>query len=279
MNTSSRATLLTIDFTALSYSSIAPLMLGFATIGFYLLYLGFRYNALFTLGTNASTRGESYGRALQQLTTGIYLSEVCLIGLFAIGVASNTQSIGPLVLMVVFLVGTIAWHIWLRRSLHKMEMEMPEDTINPFAEKDSSSAAHDTKDGYGEPIDEGHLRESPAGNAGVMARFQAYFTESADVAAQKAIGQVAPHLGSPSQGYTQQQHDEAYIHPAIISECPIVWIARDKYGLSQQEIRATTNGEEYTMTDEGAVSNEKGKVEWKQDNLREAPIWEDEPTY
>lgn len=285
----------TLTFSAaLSYSSIAPLVLGFAAIGFYLLYLAYRYNAIFTLGTNASTRGESYGRALQQLTTGIYLSEVCLVGLFAIGVASSTQSIGPLVLMIVFLVGTIAWHIWLKRSLKKMELDMPENTINPSAgingesngygddaEKGNSNGGHIARDGYDndESKQPEALQNTPSGNMGMMARCKAYFTESADTAAQNALAHVAPHLGSSPRAYTQEEHDEAYIHPAIISECPIVWIARDKHGLSQQEIRATTEGEEYTMTDVGAVFNDKGKVEWKEEDLKEAPIWEDEPAY
>ena len=35
---------------ALSYSCIAPLVLGFATLGFCLLYLMFRYNWLFRAG-------------------------------------------------------------------------------------------------------------------------------------------------------------------------------------------------------------------------------------
>lgn len=261
------------------------MILGFATIGFFLLYLGFRYNALFTLGTNASTRGESYVRALKQLTVGIYLSEVCLIGLFAIGVASNTQSIGPLVLMIVFLIATIAWQIWLDRTLKKMELDMPEESL--IAEKDGGYitkeeySQQDTKSASAENGDE--LAHTPtttsSGNVGMMARFKAYFTETADVAAQNALAHVAPHLGGSARGYTQQEHDEAYVHPAIISECPIVWIARDSYGVSQQEVAATTS-EQYRMTDEGAVFNAKGKVEWRQqESLREAPIWEEDVAY
>lgn len=263
---------------ALSYSSIAPLVLGFATIGFTLIYLGFRYNALFTLGTNASTRGESYGRALQQLTTGIYLSEVCLIGLLAIGVGTSLQSIGPLVLMVVFLIATIAWHIWLKRSLKKMDLEMPENHISPMGEKDTGYVAKNEFEHDG-PTDADQLAYTPSGGkVGIMARFKAYFTDSPDAAAEKALSHVAPHLAASVRGYSQQEHDEAYMHPAIISECPIIWIARDKYGVSQQEVRATQN-EQYTMTDEGAIFNDKGKVEWKQESLRDAPIYEDEPAY
>jgi hypothetical protein len=98
-------------------------VLGFSTVGFFLLYLAFRYSSIFTLGTDVSTRGESYGRALMQLTTGIYLSELCLIGLFGIGTGNTTASIGPLVLMVVLLVATILWHIWLKRKVKKLDDE------------------------------------------------------------------------------------------------------------------------------------------------------------
>jgi hypothetical protein len=211
----------------------------------------------------------------------------------AIGVGSSTQSIGPLVLMIVFLVATIGWHIWLRRSLKKMELDMAENDIyasSPFhregfeaAEKSNvySNAGHISRDGYDQDETKiEHLQNYPSGERrGMFARIKAYFTESPETAAQNAITQVAPHLSSPVREYTQQEHDEAYVHPAIISECPIIWIAKDKHGLSTQEIRVTTDGEEYTMTDEGAEFNEKGKVVWKQDELRDAPIWEDEPVY
>ncbi|KAF2207692.1 hypothetical protein CERZMDRAFT_115042 [Cercospora zeae-maydis SCOH1-5] len=289
---------------ALSYSCIAPLVLGFATVGFFLLYLAFRYNVLFTLGTNASTRGASYARALKQLTTGIYLSEVCLLGLFAIGVGTTNQAIGPLVLMILFLVVTILWHIWLSRSLKKMEMEMPEDSINPAApaaageirHDDSSDVekvhgsvdttnnqAHAAKADF-ESSPRQPLPAATGGNkdAGLFAPIKAYFLVDADTAARNALSQVSPSVSEPVRPYTPQEHHEAYLHPAIISPCPIVWIARDKYGLSKQEIALTKEGqgeEKYEMTDEGAVFNDKGKIEWNQDDAKQAPIWKDEPLY
>ncbi|CAK1364136.1 putative protein RSN1 [Cercospora beticola] len=286
---------------ALAYSGIAPLVLGFATVGFFLLYLAFRYNVLFTLGTNASTRGASYARALQQLTTGIYLSEVCLIGLFAIGIASTNQAIGPLVLMVVFLAATIAWHIWLRRSINKMEAEMPEDSINPSAPAAAGEIGHDDASDIekvhgsidatnGQPLAAKNEYENPAHNpvpaakqdTSLLGPIKAYFLASPDDAARTALAQVSPNLSEPVRPYTPQEHHEAYLHPAIISPCPIIWIARDKYGLSKQEIALTREGqggEGYEMTDEGAVFNDKGRIEWNQDDAKQAPIWKDEPLY
>ncbi|USW54971.1 Putative calcium-dependent channel, 7TM region phosphate [Septoria linicola] len=261
---------------ALSYSSIAPLLLGFATIGFFLLYLGFRYNALFTLGTNVSTRGASYARAMQQLTTGIYLSEVCLIGLFAIGVGSNTQSVGPLVLMIIFLVVTILWHIWLNRMLSKLEIQLSESESFHEIEQHDLEKAHDTTEsGNGAAMTSGQT----ASRGGLMDRVKGYL--HADNAATDVIRSLSPTLSKPGRPYTEEEYNTAYIHPAIISECPTIWLARDKFGLSKQEMNdsRTEVGEGLEMTDEGAVFNEKGKIEWNQESIRDAPIYEDEPAY
>ncbi|KAF2173095.1 hypothetical protein M409DRAFT_62703 [Zasmidium cellare ATCC 36951] len=274
---------------ALSYSTISPLILGFAAIGFTLLYAAFRYNALFTLGTTVSTNGRSYARALQQLTTGIYLSEVCLIGLFAIGVGQTNQAIGPLVLQVIWLVATIVWHVWLNRSLKKMEQTLPEDEVveriaqqNQDVEKapnGESTKAVDSLDGRNDSIVKHPSTDNPNNERGFIGRVKGYFFPS--TSASTAIWSIAPHLTSPVREYTPKEREEAYMHPAIISDPPFVWIARDKYGLSKQEIEASTKevGEGLEITDEGATFNEKGKVEWNQEDVKSAPLWEDEVVY
>ena len=75
----------TIAIIGLIYSMIAPLVLGFATIGLALLYIAFRYELLFVLDASAlNTRGETYKKALNQLFVGIYVAELCMIGMFRI---------------------------------------------------------------------------------------------------------------------------------------------------------------------------------------------------
>jgi len=294
---------------ALAYSSIAPLVLGFATVGFCLLYLAFRYNALFTLGTDVSTHGASYTRALLQMTTGIYISELCLIGLFGIGIGDTLNSIGPLVLMVVFLVVTIVWQVWLMRKIHKMEEEY---TGSNNSSLHGNANAHQYNNGRPSDAEkaQGPMRDSedtyyrqdqsPSGDIPrkdedqqrvpdmqakptMMERIKGFFHPTA--AAQNTVQTVWPLLQSPVRPYTQQEHDEAYIHPAIISECPIVWIPRDKYGLSRQEVNATkqaVGSNSLNITDEEAWFTEKGKIEWRHEDegdLRRVPIWEEEPVY
>ncbi len=310
---------------ALSYSCIAPLILGFATIGFYLLYLGFKYNMFFTLGTNVSTRGESYARALIQLITGIYLAEFCLIGLFAIGIGQTNQSIGPLVLMLVFLVATIAWHVIMKRSLKKLRADLPgegaaglvsqlehpnggadieKNGVNPNGHHNGQAYnqnayngrtdgyAHDPQSNMGDsyngqgynghthgdmPAKE-HANIAPAAKPSMMTRIKAFFKPQQ--AASNVITAISPLLATPSRPYTRQEEEDAYVHPAIISECPIVWIAHDKYGVSGQEVMASRQkiGEGFEMTDDQAWFDDKGKVQWSQE-IEKAPIWEDEPAY
>ena len=109
----------------LSYSCIAPLVLGFATIGFGLMYLGFRYQFLFVLGLKVDMQGESYLKGLRQLLTGLYLATLCLIGLFAIAVADNRAALGPLILMIIFLVVLIASHILVVAGLRPLIDNIP----------------------------------------------------------------------------------------------------------------------------------------------------------
>ena len=93
---------------AVAYSIIAPLVLGFAAIGLYFFYLAFRYNMLYKTGAGYDTKGLMYPRALQQLFVGLYFAEVCIIGIFAIGMGSAfMQAVGPLVLMILLLVSHV----------------------------------------------------------------------------------------------------------------------------------------------------------------------------
>jgi calcium permeable stress-gated cation channel len=285
---------------ALAYSCIAPLVLGFATVGFTLIYLGFRYNCLFTFATQVPTRGRCYARALQQLVTGLYLAEVCLIGLYALGISQSRVSIGPLVCMIAFLVVTIVWQLLLSRYMSRVERTFPDEQIAGQAMGDVDSAElgeahrdeHIGSNKNGASIDAdgfdgllytpGHKQmpqETRPDNTGIICCIKQFFRPKR--AAEKHAWDVAPHLGTPVRRYTNREHLNAYRHPAATSETPIVWIARDEYGISKKEIYDSKQciGEGFEMTDEGSWVNDKGKVEWNQNDLKQVPVWEDEPIY
>lgn len=290
--------LLTI-VTAISYSCIAPLVLGFATVGFTLLYLAYRYNVLFTLGTNVDTQGRAYARALEHLTVGIYLSEVCLIGLFAINSGSSLLSLIPMILMIVFLVATVIWHGQLRQMFYKHTICLPSDLIADEYESSSTDSREKTRSPSGRPLEDlesgdssisrhkGESRmplaaQAPKRRSGLLGTIERFLLPAKlETAAAISKHVLSPHLAEPVPAYSQQEHDEAYMRPCVTTPAPVIWIARDQFGFSRKEVAATSRqvGEGLDATDEFAWFDEKGKVQWDEMELRKAPLWEDEPIY
>ncbi|KAK3358188.1 hypothetical protein B0T25DRAFT_541122 [Lasiosphaeria hispida] len=126
---------------AISYSCIAPLILIFAGLGMYFISFTYRYNILFVFSSDLDTMGLFYPRALMQLMFGLYVAEVCLIGLFAL-----KSAFGPLLLMLLFFIFTALVHISLNEAVTPLLYNLPrtlalEQDIGPIA--DDSSAPGD----------------------------------------------------------------------------------------------------------------------------------------
>ncbi|KAH6624039.1 hypothetical protein B0J18DRAFT_396783 [Chaetomium sp. MPI-SDFR-AT-0129] len=105
---------------AISYSCIAPLVLVFAGLGMTFIGCIYRYSLIYVNDTGPDTKGLFYPRALMQLMTGLYIAEVCLIGLFAL-----KASIGPLLLMAIFLVFTALVHVSLSDAVTPLLTNLP----------------------------------------------------------------------------------------------------------------------------------------------------------
>ncbi|GME26636.1 putative duf221 domain-containing protein [Neofusicoccum parvum] len=114
---------------AISYSCIAPLVLGFATIGFIFIYLAMRYNFFYVFDTEIDTKGAFYAQALQQLTVGIYIAELCLIGLFSTRIHSELSANGPLILMVILFFATILYQYLMRETLTPLTELLPRNLL------------------------------------------------------------------------------------------------------------------------------------------------------
>lgn len=93
------------------YSIIAPILLFFSTVMLTLLYVAYLYNLNYVFGFSFDLKGRNYPRALFQIFVGIYLSEVCLLGLFIMA-----KTWGPLVLEVFWIVVTALAHIYMKRK-------------------------------------------------------------------------------------------------------------------------------------------------------------------
>lgn len=106
---------------AFSYTVIAPLILLFACAGMAFTRLIYRYNILYVFDSEMDSMGLFYPTALMQLITGLYLAEICMIGLFAINFAFP-----PMVLMLIFLIFTVIVHMSLRDSISPLLQNLPQ---------------------------------------------------------------------------------------------------------------------------------------------------------
>ena len=114
-----------LTFAAICYAVVAPLVLLFAAIGLYFFYFAYRYNLMFKLNADIDTKGRVYPRALQQIFVGLYVAEVCLIGLFAIGTSSSIGALGPLIMMILCLIFTVLYHGSLNTALKPLIDYLP----------------------------------------------------------------------------------------------------------------------------------------------------------
>lgn len=283
-----------ITVIAIVYAVIAPLCLGFSTIGMALFYFAWRYNVLFVTDTNIDTRGLIYPRAIKQLFTGVYLAELCLIGLFGASVA-----IGPLVLMVVFTIFTVLFHISLNSALNPLLYNLPQSLMAEEESRRGSleapASTHkeklETKGTNGSSDSVSHnllhdLVSQLAVESHILTLAQARpepkkanlftkFFKPWIYADYYSMRQLLPQH-EYKFGVTEELEQSAYFPPSITAQPPLLWIPRDRAGVSAQEVMHS--GKVIPITDEGCELNEKNKLQWDQDGAR-PPVWEEKAIY
>lgn len=252
------------------YAAIAPLLLGFATITLGLFYLAWRYNVLFVTDTRVDTRGLIYPRALKQLFAGIYIAEVCMIGLFGASVAT-----GPLVLMIVFLVFTVLFQATINSALDPLLYNLPrslESEEESLRSKLGVSSA--STDGHKNgAADEKSAPETQAKKPGFVAKFLKPWIHQ-DYTYMRTL--VPEGRVDFENLYTEEIERDAYYPPSVTSRTPLLWIPEDPAGISKQEVRDTSRV--IPITDEGCVLNDKNKIEWDTEGVR-PPLWEEKVYY
>lgn len=238
--------------------------MGFATVGFALVYFAVRYNTFFVLGNNIDTQGVAYARGMQQLMTGVYIGEVCLLGLFAINTAP-----GPIVLMAVFLGLTAVYHAIMRDALKPLTRYLPEslEGADPAAAFNRSDfRSYDATKANGVPPSEVIPKPQGKLGAGVANLYAKIFSPQkfkSYQTAQTLITSRAPPL------YLAEEEELAYFNPSLTSQTPNLWIVRDEMGISRRECK--DSGEVITISDEYAHFNEKNKIIWDVDTLEASP--------
>ncbi|KAK5165486.1 phosphate metabolism protein 7 [Saxophila tyrrhenica] len=291
---------------AICYAAIAPLVLGFAAIGLYFFYFAYRYNLMFVSNSNIDTKGRIYPRALQQLFVGLYVAELCLIGLFAIATRTSVVALGPMILMILFLVFTALYQMALNNALTPLLTYLPksmdaeerrllseeqehrgfhhphgahrmEDGSNSYALDAAYSSSRDTEKPLpSAPGSEGFSSTNTGVNApphkkpNMLTKFLRP-DKYTDYATMRRLVPKDVEIE-----YSPWTEENAYFHPAITNLTPLLWVPRDPVGISRQECGLT--GGVIPITDEGAYLDEKNKVVWDAQDGR-PPIYEEKVYY
>ncbi|KAH3683291.1 hypothetical protein WICPIJ_005761 [Wickerhamomyces pijperi] len=107
------------------YSIISPILLVFSTFTMALLYVAYLYLMTYVNGKDHDMRGRNYPKALFQTFVGLYLAEICNLGLFIMA-----KAWGPLVLSVVILVVTVLSHLYFRYRFESLFDTVPLSAIH-----------------------------------------------------------------------------------------------------------------------------------------------------
>lgn len=255
---------------ALAYSCIAPLVLGFAFVGLSLFYLAFRYNMLYVYSIKIESNGACYTRALQHISVGVYLAELCLIGLLA-----ARSALGPLIMLVVLLLGTIVCHTILDRLLAPLEMYLPieeGDEIEPLL------AAHEAGSNDDADIEASPYRHHHSLPVSLPTFVLTPATKFITRSIHHSRTIIASSLRDPAAreeeppSYSEEQIRDAYLNPALTSKTPKLWLVRDEVGVSERELeRNKSVGVE--GSEEGAWFDEDGRVGIERERLGDVPVW------
>lgn len=212
-----------------------------------------------------------YPRALQHLFVGLYIAEICLLGLFATRL-NNVGAIGPFVLMILLVITTALFHIALNGALEPLIKYLPKSleaeerlsllqveegnsTVprDPEAEKVDSYDETGAKNGNGV----GPSRTStsvPHKKPNLLTKFLKPHIYNDYHTMRRLVPEMVPDDDEIEEGMVR----DAYLPPSVWSDIPILAIPRDDLGISGQEISQTPRV--IPITDEAAVLNEKGKI-------------------
>ncbi|KAK9475752.1 hypothetical protein V1514DRAFT_370283 [Lipomyces japonicus] len=246
---------------SITYSIISPLILIFSCFGFGILFLAYQYNLMFVFKPSLDLTGLAYPNALFQTFTGLYLAEVCLIGLFAVG-----KNWACIVLVAVFLGFTAFFHITLKSAMIPLLDIMPKSV-----EMDATNALGIDRSSPAEGSNTTPTFTEKSGSTDLEASYEAKKEKQQDGRFKRIHRFLRPDIYSsyaemrasmvpdwPVPEYSVEDEHNAYIHPASTAQAPFLWIPKDPYGWSSTEVEKTAGV--IGISDEAAHFNEKAKI-------------------
>ncbi|KAK5625978.1 hypothetical protein RRF57_001694 [Xylaria bambusicola] len=255
---------------AIVYSCIAPLVLGFAAAGLSLYYLSYRYNLFYVIQPKIDTQGQAYTLALRHLLVGVYIAQLALMGFFGLHKAN-----GPSVIIGVLFIFTILYSVLMNKYISPFEEQFPFDSASlKGRQEESIPLLSSIEEGQGTFTSSSAAEHGAESTASEHLGFMPYNFMKPWVREEK----VLDHEDFDVPDYTEEELTRAYLHPALTSPAPVIWMPRDPAGASEAEVRET---EEFGLraSDEGAWLDESRMVRWDMDNIEDVPVWKKAVTY
>ncbi|KAI1164385.1 DUF221-domain-containing protein [Nemania serpens] len=261
---------------AIAYSCIAPIVLGFAAAGLSLYYFSYRYNLIYVIQPKVDTKGQAYTLALQHLLTGVYIAELALIGFFGLRNAK-----GPSIMTGVLFILTVLYNALMDKYMSPLEKFLPADLVSSSTAGDDDETtpllpgAAEEEEGRGTRRSVADHIVKPTSQFFDPRAFASYDFMRAwirDGAAHDGGG------GPEAPEYTDEQLDRAYLHPALTSRTPLVWMPRDAMRASGNEVRES-EACGLRASDEGAWLDDMRIVRWDVRDFGTVPVWKETVEY
>jgi hypothetical protein len=218
---------------------------------------------LYTAQPKIDTKGHCYTLALQQMLTGVYIAQLCLIGLFSLRAAT-----GPTVLLGILFILTIIFNVLTNRHFAPLEQYLPADLAldgSSDEEGEETPLLSSAEEGESAALQREESRIHRISNAvRVSPRLTgplAQFFEPHIFASHSAMKQWLRDGDFDEDDVPEYSDDDirkAYLNPAYTSQTPIIWLAKDDMGVSKNEVQENEKRElkcsEHGLTNKASCS-------------------------
>lgn len=252
----------------IAFSVIAPLVLPFVSFAFVLYWVAYRYNVLYVYRYDYESGGRFFVAALNQVFTGLYVMEVCLIGHFFVTVGDEGSStcVPHGIAMIVVLALTAAYQVFMNRTFKSLTEYLPVcgDVYGDFLA--TSQSGNEDEYDQGKRLDEGGRDTSPVLERPGESSAPGGSRHGRDHRAAKrqppAISSRCPSIERKGLTFVETHESADETLPSYgSSPKPIIWIPRDGYGISTDEICSTAKrADSIRISDDGAWLDDEGNV-------------------
>jgi hypothetical protein len=214
----------------------------FNIITFGLFWFVYRYNTLYVTRFRLDTGGLFFPKAINQLFTGIYVMELCLIGLFFLERDSNgvVACKGQGICMIVVLILTGGYQIFLDEVISPLIRYLPTTLGKDAVPLDNGSiGAQSTRQSMTEgDYEQRRVNEREGKGWDPVSRSHDEENQNPPIGCTLFAG-IHDELKDLEDEERNELVQRAFLHEALRAKRPVIWIPRDDLGVSDDEVGHT----------------------------------------